>query len=295
MHVTPAEITIGCCVTGSVLLTYLAFVQLGRQVPKMDREFMDPLPVLLRSIWPAIEIIAYYICSRLPYSYLHSVEQRLRQNGVNYIMIAEEFIALRLFSGGGFLGIGLVLLSLLDNAGILPVLLLPILGFFYPTVWVRDLRKKQVDDTLRTLPAYLDFIVMALQAGLNFSGAIELARTKGPAGPLKFEFGIVLRDLRSGIPRAKAFRRMADRLDMQEVNSFVNAIIQAEKMGSSMSRVLKIQAEQRRSERFRRAEKKAMEAPVKLIMPLVIFIFPTTFLVLAFPIAMRILQQGGLF
>ena len=85
---------------------------------------------------------------------------------------------------------------------------------------------------------------------------------------------------------------MAERLDIHEVTSFVSAVVQAEKMGSSLASVLRIQAEQRRTERFQRAEKKAMEAPVKLIGPLVIFIFPTTFMVLAFPILMKFLHEG---
>jgi tight adherence protein C len=256
---------------------------------------MDPLPPSFRLFWPIVEIIAYYICSRLPYSYLKKVEERLKHNGVNYLMIPEEFVALRLFSAIVFFLVGFFFITLLVQRDILLCTLMPIIGFYYPSIWVRSLRQRQIDETLRTLPAYLDFITMALQAGLNFSAAIDLARSKGPVSPLRHEFGIVLRDIRSGIPRVKAFRRMADRLDMQEINSFVSAIIQAEKMGSSMSKVLKIQAEQRRNERFQRAEKKAMEAPVKLLLPLVLFIFPTTFLVLAFPIAMKFMAEGGLF
>ena len=289
------EILIGSFVTCSLLATYLTIEQLGKSVPNMDREFMDPLPRFLRFIWPLVELIAYYICSRLPYRYLKVVERKLLQNGVNYIMIAEEFIALRILSAILFFVVGFMTITLIDRWHSLLGLLLPLLGFFYPSIWVRDIRKRQVDEILRTLPAYLDFITMGLQAGLNFSAAIELARKKGPLSPLRIEFGIVLRDLRSGIPRTKAFRRMAERLDLPEVSSFINAIIQAEKMGSSMTKVLKIQAEQRRVERFQRAEKKAMEAPVKLVMPLVVFIFPTTFIVLAFPIAMKIINQGGIF
>jgi tight adherence protein C len=76
------------------------------------------------------------------------------------------------------------------------------------------------------------------------------------------------------------------------MTSFVNTVVQAEKMGSSLAHILKIQAEQRRQERFQRAEKKAMEAPVKLIGPLVLFIFPTTFIILAFPIVMKFLREG---
>ena len=87
-------------------------------------------------------------------------------------------------------------------------------------------------------------------------------------------------------------RRMADRLDIQEVTGFVSSIIQAEKLGSSMAQVLRIQAEQRRNERFQRAEKLAMEAPVKLVFPLVLFIFPVTFAVLGFPIVVKFLSEG---
>jgi tight adherence protein C len=208
------------------------------------------------------------------------------------MMMAEEFVALRLFSALTFLTVGFTALTLFAEWSPLLFPVLPLLGFFYPDIWVRDIRKRQVDAILKTLPAYLDFITMAVEAGLNFSGALEKSRRKGPKSPLNNEFGIVLRDIRSGLTRSKALKRMAERLDIQEVTSFVNAIIQAEKMGSSMAMVLRIQAEQRRNERFQRAEKKAMEAPVKLIGPLVLFIFPTTFMVLAFPIAMKIMQEG---
>ncbi len=83
---------------------------------------------------------------------------------------------------------------------------------------------------------------------------------------------------------------MAERLDMHDISSFVNAMVQAEKSGSGMASTLRIQSEQRRNERFQRAEKKAMEAPVKLVFPLVMFIFPVTFIIVGFPIAMKILD-----
>jgi len=283
---------IGTCIALSTFLTLMTVAQLSRSVPEEDREFMDPLPSFLRFIWPLVRIIAYYGSSLIPYSYLQNVENRLRRNGVSYLMIAEEYIALRILSSVSFLIIGYLLTKLLAEWNPLLYIVLPTIGFFYPDIWVRDKRKKQVDAILRTLPAYLDFITMAVEAGLNFTGAIEQARKKAPPGPLVIEFGIVLRDLRAGVPRARALKRMAERLDIHEVTSFVNAVIQAEKMGANLSGVLRIQAEQRRSERFQRAEKKAMEAPVKLIGPLVIFIFPTTFIVLAFPIVVKMLQEG---
>ncbi len=277
-------------VSMSLFLTFAGVLQLSKTVPEEDREFLDPLPSFLNFIWPLVRIIAYYICSLLPFSYLKNVEERLRHNGLAYMMIAEEFIALRLFSAVLVLVFGFFLVSMLGEWNPVLFLVLPVVGFFYPDIWIRDIRKKQVDEVLRSLPSYLDFITMAVEAGLNFSGAVEQARKKAPPGPLAIEFGIVLRDIRSGVPRMKALQRMAARLEIQEISSFVNAVVQAEKMGSSLATVLRVQAEQRRSERFQRAEKKAMEAPVKLLGPLVIFIFPTTFIVLGFPIFIKFMQ-----
>ena len=85
---------------------------------------------------------------------------------------------------------------------------------------------------------------------------------------------------------------MAERLDIQEITGFVSSIIQAEKMGASLGNVLRVQSEQRRNERFQRAEKQAMEAPVKLVFPLVMF--PVTFIILLFPIAMKFISEGML-
>ncbi|MCK5069994.1 MAG: type II secretion system F family protein [Desulfocapsa sp.] len=286
------NILAGLCVSASILCTFMGVLQLSKLVPEEDREFMDPLPPFLNFIWPLVRIVAYYGCTRIPFSYLQNVEQRIKGNGLAYMMIAEEFIALRVIASTMALLFGYIFISFVGEWNPIFYIVLPTLGFFYPDIWVRDIRKKQIDSVLRTLPAYLDFITMAVEAGLNFSGAIEQARKKGPKGPLVIELGIVLRDMRSGIPRVKALKRMAKRLDIQEITSFVNAVVQAEKMGSSMAGVLRIQAEQRRSERFQRAEKKAMEAPVKLIGPLVLFIFPTTFIVLAFPIAIKFIQGG---
>jgi tight adherence protein C len=133
---------------------------------------------------------------------------------------------------------------------------------------------------------------MAVEAGLNLTGALQQAMQKGPKGPLRNEFGVVLRDLRAGITRADALRRMVDRLQVNDITGFVNAMIQAERMGASLAATLRLQSEQRRNERFQRAEKMAMQAPVKLIFPLIVFIFPVTFIVLGFPIVMKFLAQS---
>lgn len=292
---TNYQLILAACSIISAFALFYCLAALYDDVPEDDREFMDPLPKVLKLTWPLVRLIAYHLVSRIaPYDYVKHVEERLQKTGVSYLMMAEEFIALRIFAALFTLFFGSLILLIVDEWNNLLLLILPLIGYFYPHVWVRDIRKRLEDGILRTLPAYLDFISMAVEAGLNFSGAIEQARRKGPRGPLVNEFGIVLRDLRSGINRENALKRMAERLDIHELTSFVNAVVQAEKMGSGLGTILKIQAEQRRNERFQRAEKKAMEAPVKLVGPLILFIFPTTFIVLAFPIVMKFLH-GGLF
>ncbi len=165
-------------------------------------------------------------------------------------------------------------------------------GFFYPSIWLADVQAKRLKAVQKTLPVYLDFITMAVEAGLNMTGAINQAMDKGPPGPLRHEFFLVVRDLRSGLSRSEALRRMDARLHMAEITSFVGTVIQAERMGARIGSALRAQSEQRRTERFQRAEKLAMEAPVKLIGPLMMFIFPVTFIVLFFPIVSKFMNSG---
>jgi tight adherence protein C len=109
---------------------------------------------------------------------------------------------------------------------------------------------------------------------------------------LKDEFARLLRDVRAGKPRAEALRELAARMDMPAVSSFVATLIQAEATGMSLGPILRAQADQRRTERFARAEKLAMEAPVKLLFPLIFFIFPCVFAILMFPIVMKFMASG---
>jgi tight adherence protein C len=102
-----------------------------------------------------------------------------------------------------------------------------------------------------------------------------------------------LRDIRAGRNRSEALRSLAERVQMPAISSLVSALTTAEKQGMNIGPILRAQAEQRRNERFLRAEKLAMEAPVKMLFPLIAFIFPCTFIAIGFPIAMKFLQSGA--
>jgi tight adherence protein C len=274
------------------LLTLYALTRLRQEVPQEDREYMDALPPILRLIWPLVRFLEYHITSFMPAAALERTHEKLQLSGVGYLMNAEQFFAVRILSMLGTFVFVYYCLDMLHKQAPEYLVLAILAGFYYPSLWLGDVKGRRYKEVQRTLPVYLDFITMAVEAGLNLTGAINQAMDKGPAGALRHEFYMVVRDLRSGLPRADALRRMERRLRMSEITSFVGAVIQAEKMGARLGAALRSQAEQRRTERFQRAEKQAMEAPVKLIGPLLMLIFPTTFIVLGFPIAMKFLTAG---
>lgn len=288
-------IFIAVSLAGSIVLLFWWVAAMHEQVPDDEREYLDPLPPTLRIIWPLIRFVAYYLCSRLPVQLMEDTHQQLARAGATYMMNAEEFMAVRVITAVASFVVGFFALKPLGG---LMVVLLPIalalLGFFYPAIWLKNRYETRRKEILKALPMYLDYFTLAIEAGLNLAGALAQTVDKGPPGPMRQELFLVLRDIRSGLTRADALRRMDNRLKIPEVSSVVSAIIQAEQVGASVGKVMRLQAERRRTERFQRAEKQAMEAPVKLMLPLVLFIFPTTFIVLAFPIIMMIRQQGAL-
>ncbi len=276
------------------ILFFLLIAVLYSMIDKEDRTYMDPLSWKLKLLWPFIQIIANFFVVFLPYEMLENTEKKISSSGVSYLVNAEQFIALRIISAIIAPGLALFVMICLDNYQPVWFVITPLVGFMLPVIWLSDTRKRRDDAVIRTLPTYLDFLTMCVEGGLNLQGALGQAMEKATPGPLRNEFAVVLRDLRSGLSRSDALRRMAERLDIQEITSFVSSIIQAEKMGASLATVLRVQSDQRRSERFQRAEKQAMEAPVKLVFPLVLFIFPVTFIVLLFPIAMKFISEGML-
>jgi tight adherence protein C len=180
-----------------------------------------------------------------------------------------------------------------ENPWLTPAALLAAsLGAFWPLAWIREHRAKRLRDISRSLPFYLDIVTLSVESGTNLTGALSHAVAKGPAGPLQAELERVLSDVRAGRTRAEALRALAERIDLPAIASWVAALVSAERQGSSLGPILRAQAEQRRQERFQLAEKLAMRAPVKMLFPLLVFIFPCTFVLLLFPVAVRLLEEG---
>lgn len=159
-----------------------------------------------------------------------------------------------------------------------------------PVQHLRRRAKERQLAMLREFPFMLDMTTLCVEAGLNLQGALIQAATHGPQGALMSELRRAQTDMRAGMPRIAALKLFAARTGLAEVQQWVMAMEQADSLGMSLGPILRAQSEQRRNERFLRAEKLALQAPVKMLFPMVVCIFPCTFLVIAFPIVVKLLS-----
>jgi len=281
------------CLIGSglallVWIIYCAF----RVLPQENRQYLDRPPLGFRVVWPLILFIEHYIAVRISHEYLDKILVRLKVAGHEYTLMPRQFIAAKLVSAFAFCLLGIVLGFSLSPVFFVFALVFAVGGFFYPDLWLREVSVRRSKEILRTLPFYLDVITLAVEAGSNLTGGITQAVKKTSDSALRNEFSRVLRDIRSGRSRAEALRDFAQRAANPLVASVVASLIQAEKTGTSLGPILRSQANQLRTRRFQLAEKKAMEAPVKMLAPLVLFIFPTTSLVIGFILLSKAVQEG---
>jgi tight adherence protein C len=283
-----AGFTAGAAVTALIL----AMSRVAYMLDGANRTGMDTPPGFMTLVWPLIKLIDFFVAANLPIKVIENVDSKLQKNGVSFAVTPGEFISSIIVFLMLFPALGWLAMSSSGSPDGTVLVLLALVGAVLPQLWMRDTRTKRNFELVRNLPVYLEYLSMCVDAGLNFAGALKQSVDKGPKGAMRNEFRIVLRDINSGETRADALTRLEKRVDLSDISIFVRAVIQAERMGSSMKETLVIQAEQRLTERFQRAEKMAMEAPVKLVVPLVVFIFPLTFIILLFPIVVRFMEQG---
>ena len=261
-------------------------------IPEEDRTYLDPPPAGFRFVWWPIQWGAFYIGDLLSAKEKQRLLTKVRQAGVDFSISPEQFFASRIVSAIVFCALAIWVAASLHLRITGPASCAALLGALYPGIWLSDRIAMRKRNLLKSMPFFLDVITLCVEAGLNLQGAMNQAVLKGPKGVMRDELQKVLRDIRAGKQRAEALRAMADRLGEASITNLVTSLIQAESLGMNLGPVLRAQSEQRRSERFLRAEKLAMEAPVKMLLPLIAFIFPCTFIVLGFPIAMKFLALG---
>lgn len=165
-----------------------------------------------------------------------------------------------------------------------------ILGILGPRLFLQRRIATRLHGIQRQLPDVLDLLTVAVEAGLGFDAACDKVVEK-MRGPIPDEFSLTLRHMRMGQSRRDAFKGMADRVDHPDLNAFSSAIIQADQLGVSIGQVLRIQSEQLREKRRQRAEEEAAKAPVKMMIPLVFFIFPNVGIVIGCPAVFQIIDE----
>lgn len=159
-----------------------------------------------------------------------------------------------------------------------------LIGWFYPEVWLMERTRLRHSAIAASLPFAMDLLSICVEAGLSFDGALSRIIDVLPASPLREEFVTVVREMRMGQSRREALRGLAHRTSLQEVNSLVSSLIQADQLGSGISTALPILAEQIRMKRFLAAEATAAKAPVKMLFPLAGLVFPCIIILLMGPL-----------
>jgi len=185
--------------------------------------------------------------------------------------------------------------SFLEGRGLVFAIPAAALGFFLPELWLRGKINKRQDDIRKAMPDALDLLTICVEAGLGFDASMAKVYEKWD-NPVAEGFGRVIREIQLGKLRRDSLKDMADRMGVSEMTSFIAAVIQSEQLGVSMSKVLRIQADQMRVKRRQHAEEQAHKAPIKMLIPMAILIFPSICIVLMTPAILMLLNStlGGM-
>jgi len=165
-----------------------------------------------------------------------------------------------------------------------------ILGYFLVEFYLKMKTKNRQEQISKDLPDVLDLLTVSVEAGLGFDSALQrvVQKVKGPVG---LEFSLALQEIKMGKQRRDALKDLSSRTGVEELNTFISAIIQADQLGVSIGNVLRLQSAQLRNARRQRIEEKAMKAPIKMLLPMVFFIFPTIFIVILAPAAIQLIEN----
>jgi tight adherence protein C len=249
-----------------------------------------------RVLVPLVDASARFVARFTPQRTLEATRHKLDLAGNPNNWTATEFFGIRGLAALVLAALT-VALTLLSGVGLAQQVLLTVamglLGFFLPNVWLaRRIRRRQ-HEIIKTLPDALDLLTISVEAGLPFDGAMQRVAEKWD-NEISRAFQRMLHEMRIGKSRREALRDMANRIEVPDVTSFVAALIQADQLGISIAKVLRIQSEQMRIKRRQRAEEKAQQAPIKMLIPMTFLIFPTILIIILGP-ALLILKQSPVF
>jgi tight adherence protein C len=228
--------------------------------------------------------LAHAVLKLSPRMTVDKVSRKLMGAGVGRAISPTSFLASKaLFAVAGFLG-GTFLGGVAGKGslGILLAIMFVFIGFVLPDIFVSFKARGRREEIRSELPDALDLLAVSVEAGLGFDAAISKL-TEHMEGPLVDEFALSLGEMRIGETRQHALEKMVQRVQAPELAAFVRAIIQADQLGISLGRILRVQATDTRNRRQAAAEERAMKAPIKMLFPTALFIFPAMFLIILGP------------
>lgn len=254
------------------------------------------IPLLMRLLLPLVPNLARFVSERAFERPRREAEWMLVAAGLEGLLSATEFVALKFLMSlvcGGAWCLSLVFLGTLvpDSFFSQNLFVLCLLGvawfYVYPLVWLRGALRRRHLEITRALPFVLDLLTLSVEAGMDFMGALQRNCARRRLDALNEELIRMTREIQVGTPRRVALRNMAARVRLPDLKGVTHALIQADELGVSIGSILRIQSEQLRGRRFDRAEKLANEAPVKMLGPLILCIFPAVFIILLGPIVLQ--------
>ena len=227
-------------------------------------------------------------------NYRKKVHRWIKVGGLSRELNTDEFIAIQMLWGVMFPAFfSLINFSLQLGFSPMVILAMGLGGVYLPVQYCKSEQSKRYGSVILDLPFFIDLMSLSTEAGMDFIGSIQRVVDKAEDSVLADEFSTVLRDIKLGRSRKEALKEMSERLDMQEITSFVAVLIDADATGASIGKVLKQQSEQMRMERFSRAEKEGAKASQLMLLPMMIFIMPAVFIMVFGPVILQFLGQGG--
>lgn len=292
-------------VTGLTLLVGYYLSQPSKRVQnrlqkyaQLQREVLPRREELELSFWervirPGLQKMAVLFVKLTPLGVKDSIRRRLILAGRPFDLEAKEFLALQgslIAVLPGIILSGLMIAGASWNTALMYGLIFGFAGFVIPRFLLSKKISERQKKMQQALPDVLDLLTVSVEAGLGFDSALVRVVDK-IAGPISEEFERLLQEIRMGKPRRDAMRDLGERTNVEDLTNFITAIVQADKLGVSIGKVLRVQSKQIRQKRRQRAEAQAMKAPIKMLLPLVFFIFPTLFIILLGPAAIKVMNS----
>jgi tight adherence protein C len=270
------------------------FSQRGENVSLEEVELSQPF--MDRVVLPAIQKVGEISSRFTPQHVLEQTRRKLELAGNPGRIDASTLLILR-FIAAGVLGGFIFLITLITktlsvSVELLLVLIFVILGYLLPDLYIKSRIDRRQKEVRKAMPDALDLLTICVEAGLGFDAALSKVNEKWD-NELSMALGRVIRDIQLGKLRRDALRDMSDHLGIPEMTSFVAAVIQSEMLGVSLAKVLRIQSDQMRVKRRQRAEEEAHKAPIKMILPLGVFVFPSLLIVLLTPAGIKLWRSLG--